>query len=118
MAVAAQAARREAPTVEAAGRARAERTTNMYLVFVTLDVSKLSGWLNLYAYCRVERRAIWEEVYGPGGVRAADDCGARNVQGKARLQIGGRAWGGAHFEHVAHGCDAGGVPVGYIRVEP
>ena len=24
---------------------------------VTLDVSKLSGWLNAYAYCRVEGRA-------------------------------------------------------------
>ena len=24
---------------------------------VTLDVSKLSGWLNADAYCRVERRA-------------------------------------------------------------
>ena len=27
-------------------RARAERTRNMYFMFVTLDVSKLSGWLN------------------------------------------------------------------------
>ena len=41
-------------------RARAERTWNManmpYMV-VTLDVLKLSGWLNVYAFCRVERRA-------------------------------------------------------------
>ena len=28
------------------GRARAERTQNMLFMFVTLDVSKLSGWLN------------------------------------------------------------------------
>eukprot|EP00964_Phaeocystis_antarctica_P058136 scaffold34462_cov56-Phaeocystis_antarctica.AAC.5 len=54
---------------------------------------------------------------GPGGGRAADDRGARNVQGRARLQIWGRARGGAHEKHVSHGCDAGGVPVGYIRVE-
>ena len=38
-------------------RARAERTKNMPYMFVTLDVSKLSAWLNLYACCRVERRA-------------------------------------------------------------
>eukprot|EP00964_Phaeocystis_antarctica_P058052 scaffold34414_cov60-Phaeocystis_antarctica.AAC.7 len=39
------------------GRARAERTANMPNMVVTLDVSKLSGWLNAYACCRVERRA-------------------------------------------------------------
>ena len=39
------------------GRARAERTPNMTAMVVTLDVSKLSGWLNADASCRVERRA-------------------------------------------------------------
>ena len=29
----------------------------MKLMVVTLDVSKLSGWLNAVADCRVERRA-------------------------------------------------------------
>eukprot|EP00964_Phaeocystis_antarctica_P057082 scaffold33736_cov50-Phaeocystis_antarctica.AAC.6 len=29
----------------------------MPFMFVTLDVSKLSGWLNADAYCRVESRA-------------------------------------------------------------
>ena len=38
-------------------RARAERTWNMAFMVVTLDVSKLSGWLNAFASCRVERRA-------------------------------------------------------------
>ena len=38
-------------------RARAERTQNMDSMVVTLDVSKLSGWLNAYASCRVEREA-------------------------------------------------------------
>ena len=38
-------------------RARAERTLNMPYMFVTLDVSKLSGWLNALVYCQVERRA-------------------------------------------------------------
>ena len=38
-------------------RARAERTKNMRSMSVTLGVSKLSGWLNAVADCRVERRA-------------------------------------------------------------
>ena len=37
--------------------ARAERTSSMYPMFATLDVSKLSGWLNAFALCRVEREA-------------------------------------------------------------
>ena len=46
---------REAPNVEAEGRARTERTENMDPMSVTLDVSRLSGWLNADAPCRVER---------------------------------------------------------------
>ena len=38
-------------------RARAERTSNMRLMSVTLEVSKLSGWLKAVADCRVEGRA-------------------------------------------------------------
>ena len=53
----AQAACRKAPTVEAEGRARAERTINMHPMSVTLEVSKLSGWLNADARCRVEKEA-------------------------------------------------------------
>ena len=44
-----------------------ERTPNMTFMVVTLDVSKLSGWLNADARCRVEggaddkgRGACWE----------------------------------------------------------
>ena len=51
------ASSRETPTVEAEGRARAERTVNMAAMLVTLDVSKLSGWLNALAYCRVKRES-------------------------------------------------------------
>ena len=40
---------------------------------------------------------------------AAGDRGARSVQGRARLQIWGRARGRAHVEHALHVCDAGGV---------
>ena len=59
--------RREGPVVKAGGvRACAERTLNMDLMSMTLDVSKLSGWLNADANCRVEKRARC----GPGGGRA------------------------------------------------
>ena len=33
-----------------------ERTANMAYMFVTLNVSTLSGWLNATAFCQVERR--------------------------------------------------------------
>eukprot|EP00964_Phaeocystis_antarctica_P031104 scaffold17599_cov43-Phaeocystis_antarctica.AAC.3 len=38
-------------------------------MFVTLDVSKLSGWLNADAYCRVGRREydMRGEVWAGGG---------------------------------------------------
>ena len=54
---AAQAACREGPTVGAAGRARAEHTPNMDCMVLTLEVSRLSGWLNADALCRVKREA-------------------------------------------------------------
>ena len=37
--------------------AGAERTRSMYCMLVTLDVLKVSGWLNAYAYCRIQREA-------------------------------------------------------------
>ena len=46
---------REAPIVEAAGRARAKHTENMSSMVVTLEVSRLSSWLNADACCRVKR---------------------------------------------------------------
>ena len=83
----------------------------MPLMVVTLEVSKLSGWLNADAYCRVERRActVRREVCGSAGGGAADDHGARSVQARARRRIWGRARGGAHKEHAGHVRDAGGV---------
>jgi len=49
---------RKDPTQGLGVRARAERTENMEPMLVTLEVSKLlSGWLNEFALCRVERRA-------------------------------------------------------------
>ena len=40
----------------ATGQPRAERTLNIPLIVMTLDVSKVSGWLNAAADCRVESR--------------------------------------------------------------
>ena len=55
---AAQAACTGRAQLKAVGaKARAERTRNMACMLVTLDVSKLSGWLNADAACRVGRRA-------------------------------------------------------------
>ena len=79
---------REALTVEAEGRARAERTSNMDTMLVTLDVSKLSGWLNAYVLCRVERGTIGGEVtYGQAGRRVGRG-------GRWRKQQGGPNCGG------------------------
>ena len=43
--------------IESERREQAECTLNMVFIVVTRDVSKLSGWLNAFASCRVERRA-------------------------------------------------------------
>eukprot|EP00964_Phaeocystis_antarctica_P117931 scaffold81772_cov49-Phaeocystis_antarctica.AAC.4 len=84
---------------------------------LTLEVSKLSSWLNAVACCREsnERRAYGAgRGCGLGGGRAAGDRDARSVQGRARLQIGGRPRGGAHVEHVLHARDAGGVEAQWL----
>ena len=88
-----------------------ERTRNILYMLVTLEVSKLSGWLNALAYCRESKggNAVQGEVYGSAGGRRQATTPRTQRAGGARLWIGGRARGGAHHEHVAHGCDAGGV---------
>jgi hypothetical protein len=50
-------------------RAHAERTANMPCMVVTLEVSKLSGWLKAHAPCRVEGRAC--DAGGRGARREA-----------------------------------------------
>ena len=81
-------ARGEGQAVKAEGaRAYAERTLNMRYMSVTLDVSKLSGWLNAVAYCRVERRA-YDAGRGAGRGRGGVDRRqrTRGMHGKrARL---------------------------------
>eukprot|EP00964_Phaeocystis_antarctica_P058047 scaffold34414_cov60-Phaeocystis_antarctica.AAC.2 len=61
----------------------------MYCMVVTLDVSKLSGWLNADAVCRVERGAYdTGRSVGRGGGRAWGGGGASGVHGEARLKAG------------------------------
>ena len=79
---------------------------------MTLDVSKLSGWLNTDAFCRVERR-----VCDAGrGIRP----GKREGVGWRRRKIGmhregptqgcgGHGTRGAHVEHGFHVRDLGRV---------
>ena len=92
---------------------REERTRNMLPMFVTLEVSKLSGWLNAYAFCRESKGGHMRcgASRGLGGGREAQQTTASQTtcRGGLRPQIRGRARGGAHREHVAHGCDVGGV---------
>ena len=104
------ASSREARTVKAQGRARAERTLNIPAMFVTLDVSRLRGWLNADARCRVER-----EIIG-GGATCGQAGGRVGRGGRWRKQQGGRDCGGsgqgtrgAHVKHARHGSDAGRV---------
>ena len=72
-------------------RARAERTKNIWVMSVTLEVSKLSGWLKVDASCRVEGRACdtGGERWEPGSGRACvvwwrDD--KRHARGKGPTQ--------------------------------
>ena len=89
--------------------ARAERTRNMPPMLVTLDVPKLSGWLNVDASCRVGRRALTMR----GAVRAGRREGGGRAQatctGRTRLKAGRQGTRGAHVEHVVHVRDAGRV---------
>ncbi len=102
--------------LEAGGkRVCAECTSNMYFMPVTLDASKLSGWLNADASCRVERRAcdVGSELRATGGGRAWDDGGAIGLHTE-RVRLKSGLWQGtrgAHVEHIVHGRDLGRVEV-------
>ena len=53
-----------------------ERTSNMPYMFMTLEVSKVSGRLNAFVYCRVQRGA-WEagDMQSAGGRRPVGGSG-------------------------------------------
>ena len=55
---------------------------------------------------------------GPGGVRALGGSDAGGMHGEGQTQgWGGQGTRGAHVEHAVHGRNAGGVPIGNVRVE-
>ena len=64
-------------------RRRRKRTRNMSFMPVTLEVSKLSGWLKASAFCRVRNRAS-----DRGTTRVARRCG---TEGRANQQRTRRA---------------------------
>ena len=65
------------------GGARAERTPNMTLMVVTLDVLKLSGWLNAYASCPTKRRGhAMLAACGLGGASVWASGSARSGRGR------------------------------------
>ena len=62
-----------------------ERTANMPPMSLTLDVSKLSGWLNADARCRVKKRAccaMWAEVRAGGRGRQGGGGRASGMHGE------------------------------------
>ena len=60
---------------------------NMLAMVVTLEVSKLSGWLNAAAFCRESKggNTMRGELRGGGMQQMAGDGGASSVQERARL---------------------------------
>ena len=62
-----------------------ERTSNMPLMIVMLDVSRLSGWLNAVADCRVQ----WE-AYHEGDMEG-QETGGRESGSPSNVQ-GGPDW--------------------------
>ena len=73
-------------------RVQAECTSNMLDMSVTLDVSKLRGWLKANALCRVARWAHdTGSRCGSGDERAVRRGCSSRMQARARLHgVGGR----------------------------
>ena len=80
---AAQAARRGGARLQIGSRARTENMTNM---LVTLDVSKLSGWLKLDVIYRVKRR-----IYDTGREVRTAGAGKAGAAGAGGVGTGGGA---------------------------
>eukprot|EP00964_Phaeocystis_antarctica_P063581 scaffold38171_cov50-Phaeocystis_antarctica.AAC.1 len=78
---AAQAAAGRGPAAEwGQGHARS-RTVNIWYMLVTLDVSRLSGWLNAVADCRVKREAYYEDDMEGQKTGGRGSGSPNNVQG-------------------------------------
>ena len=74
---------------------------NIWPMVVTLDVSKLSGWLSADARCRVEGHAMREEVWAGRREGVGWRRRKRHVHGDSPTQ----GWGGQGTGHArsAHG---------------
>ena len=102
-------------------RRRKQRTPNMgspiNCMSVTLEVSKLSGWLNAVAFCRVERRTCEAGGIGAWG---REGVGRRRMQRAGEDPIANRGQGtrGAHIKHGGHVCDAGRVKIQRLVEHP
>ena len=98
---------------------RGERTQNIPFMLVTLDVSKLSGWLKANAACRAKGRyATRGEVCADWKVGELKGVGQRRAQAPRTLRthdyegLGGRARARrAHLEHPIHIRYSGRVEV-------
>ena len=86
---------------------------NIRYMFVTLDVSKLSGWLKAAASYRVEREACTRDAgrsVRAGRLDIGRGAGASGMcTGRARLKAGAQGTRVAHPEHPAHVRDLGRV---------
>ena len=60
-------------------------------MLVTLEVSRLSGWLNAEAHCQVEREDTKRARRRGSGEVVRRQGGASYAQGRTQLQMGGRA---------------------------
>ena len=76
------------PTV-GTGRQGTERTENMVDMVVTLDVSRLSGWSNASAYCRVRREEVQKgrRAKGGDGGREKGGCATSAAQAACRKPV-------------------------------
>ena len=84
----------------------------MSLMLVTLDVSKLSGWLNAAAFCQVAPRHVKGDTGGAWEVRGRVGAVWRCMQRARRNRLGtgrGTRAGVAHLKHAGHARDAGCV---------
>ena len=78
---------------------REECTSNISSMIWTLDVSKLSGWLNFFASWGGAGREAGRVL---GGAAAAHAACAR----KGSTGVWAQGTGGVHLKHLAHACDA------------
>jgi hypothetical protein len=72
---------------------RGERTENMRLMVVTLEVSKLSGLLKADAYCRVEGRHAMRGGEVRAGRREGLWCGGGTTSAACTGMARFKAWG-------------------------